>query len=139
VDAPVDAIITSADQVLHPPDDPSRVGWWIASSPPGATTGPTVLVGHVDSAAAGPGALFRLTDLQPGDQVSVRTTENNNVDFSVSGRSIYTKTDGLPPDLFALDGSARLIVITCGGPFDPVTGSYEENIVLVAEPANESR
>lgn len=134
VDAPVDGILTGVGQVLRPPDDPARVGWWIASSPPGAGSGPTVLVGHVDSAADGPGALFAATDLAPGDQVVVRTSEGAEVHFEIVERSVYSKSDGLPPSLFALGGPPRLVLITCGGEFDPVAASYEQNIVLVAHP-----
>jgi len=136
VNAPVEPILTGAGQVLQPPDDPSKVGWWLASSPPGADIGPTVLVGHVDSAAAGPGALYRLTDLEPGAQVIVRTAVDSEVAFAVADRTTYNKSDGLPPELFDLNGPAQLILITCGGEFDPDTASYEQNIVLRAEPVS---
>ena len=35
--------------------------------------------------------------------------------------------------IFARQGDERLVVITCGGPFDRRTG-YRDNVVVVAEP-----
>jgi len=136
VTAPVDGILTSAG-VLHPPDDPSRVGWWVASSLPGAPTGPTVLVGHVDSAGYGPGALYRLTEMGLGSTVTIATSDHQAVNFQVTGRSVHSKFSGLPADLFDLEGPARLLLITCGGNFDETTGSYEDNVVLSAIPSRE--
>jgi len=40
----------------------------------------------------------------------------------------------LPTDLFAFDGAPRLVLITCGGEFDPDAGSYDENVVVIGEP-----
>jgi hypothetical protein len=48
---------------------------------------------------------------------------------------VYVKADGLPPELFSAGGAPRLVLITCGGPFDPTTGSYLDNIVVFAAPA----
>ncbi|CCG02638.1 sortase domain-bontaining protein [Blastococcus saxobsidens] len=48
-----------------------QAGWYRDSPPPGAV-GPSVLLGHVDSAELGPGVFFRLGALAPGDQVGAR-------------------------------------------------------------------
>jgi hypothetical protein len=34
--------------------------------------------------------------------------------------------------LFARDGAPRLHLVTCGGQFDPASGHYDDNIVVVA-------
>lgn len=134
VRAPVDAVLATGG-VLHPPEDPARVGWWLASAPPGGD-GPTVLLGHVDSVTAGAGALLGLTDLQRGDRITVHGSDGGSADYAVSERQVHVKADGLPAALFDLGGATRLVVITCGGPFDESTGSYEDNVVVVAEPAD---
>ncbi len=41
-------------------------------------------------------------------------------------------------ELFRRDGAPRLTLITCGGPFLPESGSYRDNVVVVAEPAGEN-
>jgi len=40
----------------------------------------------------------------------------------------------LQPQTTDAPGAPRLVLITCGGRFDPVARSYEDNIVVYAEP-----
>jgi sortase (surface protein transpeptidase) len=125
--------------ILDVPAGPAQVGWWSASALAGSTTGSVVIDGHVDSAATGPGALFHLTDLSAGDRLVVTTTSGARRSYVVTGRRVYPKTGGLPADLFAIDGPPRLVLITCGGPFDRAAGSYLDNIVVFAEPEDETQ
>ncbi len=133
MDAPVDPILNTGG-VLRPPDDPSRLGWWISSAPPGAWRGSTVITGHVDSATAGPGAHYRLAELAAGSEIDVQATDGGVVGYRVSSRQYYSKTDQLPAALFAFGGQRRLVLITCGGQFDEETGSYDQNVVVTADP-----
>jgi hypothetical protein len=134
VRAPVLAV-HALDGVLGVPGDPRELGWWADGAAAGAATGTVVLDGHVDSAVSGEGALFDLTRLQVGDLVVVTTTPGRTVRFVVTARRRYVKADGLPPDLFRTDGPPRLVIITCGGPFDRSARSYLDNIVVFASPA----
>jgi hypothetical protein len=54
--------------------------------------------------------------------------------FTVTGRRVYVKHQGLSGDLFATTGPPRLVLITCGGPFDSTTRNYQDNIVVFATP-----
>jgi hypothetical protein len=132
VSAPIDAV-DQADGVLEVPPDPRHVGWWVGSALAGSTTGSVVLDGHVDSAAGGPGALFRLRDLAPGDLVEVDTVARR-VPYVVVGRRVLPKSGPLPAELFSPTGPARLVLVTCGGPFDARTRSYEDNVAVIAAP-----
>lgn len=125
--------VQSRDGSLAVPDDPSQVGWWDAGAAPGSPAGSVVLDGHVDT-TAGPGALFRLTQLKPGDTISLTTTGQQRLTYAVTGRRIIRKAAGLPGDLFATTGAPRLVLITCGGPFNRRTHSYQDNIVVFATP-----
>jgi hypothetical protein len=133
VSSPVDGLL-AAHGVLAPPADPGRVGWWIASSLAGAASGPTVIVGHVDQASAGPGALFGLTDIRPGTGVSLATSDGRQIRYTVTALHYYPKDSGLPASLFAAGGPPRLVIISCGGPFDASAGSYRDNVAVVASP-----
>ena len=44
--------------------------------------------------------------------------------------------DDLPASIFARSGRERLVLVTCGGPFDSRTHHYSDNIVVYAVPAN---
>jgi len=127
--------VVSDHRTLGVPDDPAQVGWWSASALAGATTGTVVLDGHVDSATSGPGALFRLASLQANDPITLTTGTGQLRRYTVTGRRVYQKAGGLPADIFAQDGPARLVLISCGGPFDRTAGSYLDNIVVFAVPA----
>lgn len=133
VHAPVQPVGTYNAE-LGVPTDPAQLGWWTGSARVGAANGTVVIDGHVDSAATGPGALFRLQDLHASDRIVIATTTGQRQTYSVTGRRVYIKASGLPPQLFTTNGPARLVLITCGGPFDPTTGSYLDNIVLFATP-----
>jgi hypothetical protein len=125
--------VASAGGDLPVPADPHLVGWWTGSARPGAPEGSVVMDGHIDSAREGPGALFYLTDLGTGD-VLVVTTTRGQVSYRVIGRRVYAKATGLPPDLFQATPAPRLVLISCGGPFDRRTRSYQENLVVFAVP-----
>ena len=127
--------VVTTDGVLGVPDNPAEVGWWTGSVPAGSSTGSTVIDGHVDSAVTGEGALFHLTDLALGDRIFVTTTTGRVVPYRVTGRRVYVKHQGLPADLFVTTGPPRLVLITCGGPFDATTRNYQDNIVIFATPA----
>lgn len=124
--------VVTQDGELEVPANPADVGWWTASALVGATRGTTVIDGHVDSAALGPGAFFELANLTAGDTVSVTTASGGTVKYLVDARHTYRKTDGLPPDLFDSSGPHRLALITCGGSFDHDALSYDDNIVVMA-------
>jgi hypothetical protein len=131
VDAPVDAVDAPAGD-LEVPDDPARVGWWRLGATPGDSGGSALLAGHVDSAVDGPGALFHLDRLRPGDGVTVRTA-SRETRYLVAAVRHYVKAD-LPRDLADRSGPPRLVIVSCGGPFDHVHRTYLDNVVVYATP-----
>ncbi|GGI03425.1 class F sortase [Egicoccus halophilus] len=134
VDAPVTPVGLEPDGAMELPDDVSRVGWFAPGARPGAS-GSAVLAGHVDAASQGAGALFGLDRLEPDDLVRLVGEDGTEQAWRVVGRTSYAK-DELPiEELFRGEGEPRLVLITCGGAYDPVARHYEDNVVVVAEPA----
>jgi hypothetical protein len=134
VDAPVVPVSTAPDGSLTLPEAPKTVGWWSPGALPGSGAGSVVLAGHVDSRVAGLGTFAVLRELGVGEQITVRGTDGRDVPYDVVARREYHKAE-LPPDLFARDGAARLVLITCGGRFDPAARGYDDNVVVFARPA----
>jgi LPXTG-site transpeptidase (sortase) family protein len=132
VTAPVHPV-GSTDGVVDVPEDPAEVGFYSGSVLPGSSAGSTVLVGHVNYANV-PGALIGLTEVHEGDTVEVATAGGRTLRYRITAREVVEKSEGLPSDLFVTDGPARLVLITCGGPFDTVAQRYEDNVVVVAVP-----
>jgi hypothetical protein len=132
VDAPVVPVGVDG-RALAVPDDPSVIGWWQDGARPGARTGTVVLAGHVDAWDTGPGALFHLARMRPGDAVWVDTATAER-GYVVEAVRHYAKSE-LPAEVFADAGRPRLVLISCGGAFDRRLRSYTDNIVVYATPA----
>jgi hypothetical protein len=68
-------------------------------------------------------------------RVSIATASGGPLTYRVVGRRTYAK-QALPSEVFATSGPARLVLITCGGPFNTVTHHYRDNIVVYAVPTS---
>ncbi len=113
-------------------DDPdSKAGWYKYSPTPGQI-GPTVILGHVDSAKYGPGVFFKLGALQPGATVEVTLTDRIVAVFTVDKVVAYPKSAFPSTAVYGNIDHPGLRLITCGGTFDPAAGSYESNTVAYA-------
>lgn len=134
VAAPVVPVAVDAAGALGVPDPPTTVGWWSAGARPGDATGTVVVVGHVDSRTAGLGTFAVLPRVEPGEPVELAGTDGRTVRYRVVARRQYPKA-GLPAEVFAQDGPARLVLVTCGGRFDRARGHYTDNVVVYALPA----
>jgi hypothetical protein len=130
ITAPVVAVGTEGNGALQLPAI-DEVGWWIGGATPADSAGSIVLAGHVDD-HTGPGALFTLDKVAVGAVIELRT-RTATTSYAVTSVRQFRKQK-LPADLFRADGPHRLVVITCGGPFDYSTGHYRDNLVVVAEP-----
>ena len=134
VAAPAVAVGVEDDGEMEVPADVRDVGWYRHGPAPGEP-GAAVIAGHVDSREQGRGAFFDLRRLDVGARVEVTDADGNVQRFDVVARRTYDKAV-LPADaLFARDGPPQLVLITCGGDFDPAAGSYRENVVVYAQPS----
>jgi sortase (surface protein transpeptidase) len=118
-------------QVPAPGPHYNEAAWYKYSSTPGST-GPAVIVGHVDSAAEGPSVFFDLGDLRPEDKVLITRADGLVAVFTVDGVRSYHKDDFPTKLVYGKDEHAVLRLVTCGGPFDDSTGHYVDNIVVFA-------
>jgi hypothetical protein len=132
--APVAAVGLHPDRSLVIPADPLVVGWWTGGSMPGDAFGPIVVAGHVDSASRGLGVLAALPGLRPGQIVSL-TARGHAARYRVTSSRLVPQASLVADGgLFRKDGAAQLVLITCGGPFDPVSRHYADNYVVIAQP-----
>ncbi|MDQ2729931.1 MAG: class F sortase [Actinomycetota bacterium] len=138
VEAPVVAELVSRAGSLGVPDDPAVLGWWAAGPEPGSVRGTAVIDGHVDSEGYGLGALFRLGHVTPGQTLAVTGTAGSEV-FTVDAVRQFTKASLHSAGVFDQKVGGRLVVVTCGGPFDAATHTYRDNIVVYATPSPVTR
>ena len=119
--------------MLDVPQNIDRVGWWRDGAAPGASTGTILLGGHVDSARRGAGAFYALKGARRGDTITVRSEGGTIRSYRVTSLRRVRKA-ALPTAIFTRKGERRLVLVTCGGPFDARRGHYRDNIVVTAVP-----
>jgi hypothetical protein len=118
----------TGDGALVPPADLQQVGWWQDGATPSDGAGTVVLTSHRDSSELGQGPFAQLENLPLGSVIHV-----DGAPYVLSSLDTYAK-DTLPTQhVFAQDGPARLVIVTCGGTF---TGHHwDSNIVGTFLPA----
>jgi LPXTG-site transpeptidase (sortase) family protein len=132
VDAPVVPTGVTRAGNAEIPADGDVIGWYEYGSAPGDERGNTILIGHRDTQAEGPGALFDLDLITEGATIAV-AAGRSTIDYRVVAVRSVEKS-GLPSSIFRRSGPPRLVVITCGGAFLPEAGGYQENLYAVAIP-----
>lgn len=105
---------------------------WYRHSPTPGSLGPSILLGHVDSAAEGPSVFFRLGDLAVGDRVAVTRADTSVAVFRVEVVRRYAKDDFPTDQVYGDLDHAALRIVTCGGAFDNSSGHYLDNVVVFA-------
>jgi hypothetical protein len=124
----------AADGSLAPPSPGphyDQAGWYRYSPRPGAL-GPAVIVGHIDSRSGGPSVFFRLGELLPHDTIEVGRADGTTAVFVVAAVRRFHKAAFPTQLVYGNTDHPALRLITCGGPFDRVTGHYLDNVVVTA-------
>ena len=132
--AEVEPARVHADGALDIPADPARVGWWTGGAQAGEPFGSVVLAGHVDSAAYGLGALAELLHVRLGERITLGSGRHRETYQVTTVREVPKARLAAGTDLFDQGVGHRLVLITCGGPFDRRTHGYRDNVVVIATP-----
>ena len=109
---------------------------WFRNSPTPGQPGPSIIEGHVDS-AAGPSVFLRLGAVRPGDRVVVRRADGRVLTFRVDAVRDFLK-DRFPTTLVYGGhdlGRPTLRLITCSD-FDSSIGHHVGNEVVFAHLAH---
>jgi sortase (surface protein transpeptidase) len=133
VSAPIDATGVAQDGQAEVPENAARVGWYRFGPAPGEA-GATVIVGHVDSRKYGKGALYPLREARVGDEVLMNVDSGEQMSYEIVDVTRYDKVTLPAEQLFKRTGDPVLHIITCGGPYVPSLGGYQQNLVVTAVP-----
>ena len=134
IDAPVAAAdIDTRLGVLDVPQSIGSVGWWRDGAAPGDSAGTILLGGHVDSARRGAGAFYALKGARRGDTITLRSETGATRSYRVTSMRRVRKAE-LPTGIFTRTGERRLVLVTCGGPFDTKAKRYRDNVIVTALP-----
>jgi hypothetical protein len=132
--APVVPVGLHPDGALVIPEDVRTVGWWTGGSEAGEAFGSVVVAGHVDSAAQGIGVFAALRRLTPGQVVELEGDARALRYRITSATQVPQAEISSRAGIFSVDGEPRLVLVTCGGPFDRERHRYQDNLVVVATP-----
>ena len=136
VDTTVVTVGLDEERAVEVPENIDIVGWYEHAAAPGSQAGSAVLVGHRDGSGGTRGAFYSIGNLEIGERVEVATEFGSALQYEVVSRELIDNRDfdANAARLFAVDGSPRLTLITCGGLYDRKNGGYQANIVVTAEP-----
>lgn len=109
---------------------PAEVGWYAAGPAPGQE-GTTLVAGHIDDNGV-VGAFLRLSAAQLGDRVALTTATGRRYVYRVAARRLVPQADFATRHLVSASGPPRLLLVSCGGPYDPATHLYQDNVVITA-------
>ena len=128
---PVRPVGLEPDGQLEIPDE-TEIGWYRYGATAGQP-GATVLAAHVSwNRTVGPFA--RLGTVDPGAQVEVTLDDGSVRRYEVVERATYGKLELPRERLWRNTGPEELVLITCGGDFNPEIRRYRQNIVVYAVP-----
>ncbi len=120
---------SNGDMEVPPADE---VGWYEFGPTPGAA-GSSVLAAHIAFDGVD-GVFVNLDELSVGATIEVDYEDGSTATFVATAKEQYSK-EGLPrDDIFAKDGDPGLVLITCGGDFNRSLRSYDDNVVVYAQP-----
>lgn len=108
-----------------------QAAWYRGSVTPGER-GPSVILGHVDSAKNGPSVFYRLGEMRPGETFTVARADNAVLTFRVDSVRSYPKNDFPTLTVYGATDRPEIRLITCGGDFDSAARSYRDNTVVFA-------
>jgi Sortase domain len=130
---------TAATGSLDIPSNIKQAGWWDGGSKLGDPFGAIVVAAHVDSFTQGLGRFAELLSMKPGDVIRLDSAHLSET-FQVASAGLVPKSSiSATSGEFSASGQSRLVLITCGGQYDPAHGGYQSNMVVVAiekQPAN---
>ncbi|MDO8122025.1 class F sortase [Isoptericola sp. b490] len=134
-DLPVDPVGVAQDGQMEIPPLAERAGWYRFGPAPGSDRGSAVIAAHVDSdASGGTGPFVRLHELAQGDVAQVDLADGSTLSYRVDQVVSVPKADVAWPDVFTRQGAPRLVLVTCGGTWQPAVRHYSNNVIAYLSP-----
>lgn len=138
VDAPIEPL-QIIDGVMQNPSGPFVVGWYQETAKPGAD-GNAVMAGHVDYWNVGAAVFWELPpprqSLAEGDPIIITGANGEEYTYAVTWQKLYNldelTIETINGEIVGPTDVPSLTLITCGGPFDPVSGQYLSRYVIRA-------
>lgn len=136
VQAAVQTVGLADDGSMGIPDNFTDVAWYSLGAAPGQA-GNAVFTGHISSTAAA-AVFYNIDQLAPGNMVRVTGDDGRELVFVVQEVDTY-KAENVPmARIFAPSDQAGVVLITCGGTWDPNARLFSDRVVVFASLATGS-
>jgi len=132
VNAPVVVKSIDPNGVMQSPDTPSDVAWYDFTALPAAGSN-VVLAGHVDFADVGPAVFWNLWRLATGDLIQLHLVDGSVAVYRVVWSQTVSETTTAVDQIIGPTPGEVVTLITCTGNYNPVTGRYDQRLVVRAE------
>ncbi len=129
LDAEVEEVGITFKGNMSTPKNIGNTGWYKYGTVPGEL-GSSVIDGHVDNGFNLPGVFANLKNLNIGDDVYVKTSENENLHFVVVDKKIYPYKEVPLEEVFNKNDAPRLNLITCEGDWIDAEQTDENRLVV---------
>ncbi|MTG87876.1 sortase [Cellulosimicrobium sp. BIT-GX5] len=133
IDLPVEPAGVDPDGRMALPGSGDVAAWYRFGPAPASPAGATVVAAHVDD-PDGVGPFARLAEAAEGTSVEVVDATGTSFTYTVTDVRSIAKPEVPLDELFDRDGERRLVLVTCGGRWDPDRRSYSDNVVVTATP-----
>jgi LPXTG-site transpeptidase (sortase) family protein len=131
IDAPIEGVGQTEAHQMGVPSDVDAVAWYNLGPQPGEP-GNAVMAGHLDDVRGRPAVFWRLDELQPGDEILVRFSDEHEVRFAVMTVETHDANAAPMERIFGVDFERDLNLITCDGAWNAQSKLYEKRLVVYA-------
>lgn len=116
---------------LGTPSDWHGVGWYFKSAKPGEK-GTVIIDGHYDLPGGAPAAFFSLKKVEVNDTLVVTDKLNRSFVYKVTDTFYVDIQDPNRTEVFEDETERGLVLVTCGGVWNPALQTYDKRLVVKA-------
>ena len=131
IDARVVILGVDPDGTMQSPANPRDVAAYTFAAHPGEV-GNVVMAGHLDYINYGAAVLWRLRELQAGDDVFVELEDGSRFVYRVLSLTSYD-ADAPVAEIVGPTPTQAITLITCAGSFDRTVREYNKRLVVRGE------
>lgn len=129
IDADIEHVGLDAENNMDVPKNDDNVAWYTLGARPGEK-GSAVIAGHFDGRTGKPAVFYRVSELQPGDNIEVTSSDGIMYVYSVTAKQSFPYDDLPLQDIFGRTDITALNLITCKGTWDKAKRNYSHREVI---------
>lgn len=131
VDMPVTALGLAPDGSMALNERADTAAWYRHGGLPGDRGSAALIAAHVSSDVDGVGPFSLLPGVKGGDSVTVAMSDGSEEQFTVVRLEQISKQT-IDYDAITTESPGMLILVTCGGEWDPLNRHYDDNVLVWA-------